>query len=254
MPIIRIPFRRIMEAPQFSDVREGFETWRKHVISMGFSKKLALEFDEEKSGFIPTSDWYEKYVFKGSRWRALPIISIAIGQGEVLTTPMQMANYAAILANRGYYYLPHVVKEIEESEISKVYKHKNYTTIDSINYTKIVDGMEDVFSWDANGTARFSSIPGIRVCGKTGTAENPHGADHSIFIAYAPRENPKIALAVYIENGKWGSAYAAPIASLLIEKYLTGEIQESRKRIENDMMNANLLYPNKLNYIPIAED
>lgn len=247
-------FRRIMEAPQYNDVRKAYDQWRKHVVSMGFSKKLAHEFGEEKSGFIPTSDYYEKYVFKGSRWRALPIISIAIGQGEILTTPMQMANYTAILANRGSYFLPHVVKEIENSKIARIYTTRNYTTIDSVNYTKIIDGMEDVFSWDENGTARFSSVPGIKICGKTGTAENPHGKDHSIFIAFAPRENPTIALAVYVENGVWGSRYAAPISSLLIEKYLNGEIQEGRKNIEEQMLKANLLYPDQPNYRPFDDN
>ncbi len=247
-------FRRIMEAPQYNDVRLAYDKWREHVVSMGFSKKLAHEFGEEKLGFIPTSDYYEKYVYKGSRWRALPIISIAIGQGEILTTPIQMANYAAILANRGFYYLPHVVKEIENSKIGRIYTTRNYTSIDSANYVKIIDGMEAVFSYEENGTARSARIPGIRMCGKTGTAENPHGEDHSIFIVFAPRENPKIALAVYIENGIWGSRYAAPISSLLVEKYLTGEIQEKRKAIEETMMNANLLYPDQPNYKPFENN
>lgn len=242
-------FRRILEAPQFGNVKTGYEKWREHVLSFGFSKKISLEFSQEVSGFIPDAEYYQRRVFPVSRWRALPLISLAIGQGEIQITPFQMANLAAIIANRGYYYLPHTVKKIEGENINEAFREKIYTSIDTSYYEMILDGMEQVLSYNHGGTAAGSNIPGIPYCGKTGTVQNPHGDDHSTFIAFAPRENPKIAIAVYIENGVWGSRNAAPIASLLIEKYLKGSIHESRKPIETRMLETNLLYPNKTDYI-----
>ena len=238
-----------MESPYLGGVKNGYEKWREHVISFGFSKKLSLELDEVLKGFVPSSDYYQRRVFPYSKWRALPLISLAIGQGEIQTTPLQMANYAAILANRGFYYKPHVVKKIADNEINAEFEERIYTSIDTVYFEKILDGMEDVLSYSKHGTAFNSYIPGIRMCGKTGTAENPHGPEHSTFIAFAPRENPTIAIAVYVENGKWGNLYAAPIASLIVEKYINGEIQERRKNLEAQMLNANLLYPEKPNFI-----
>jgi penicillin-binding protein 2 len=242
-------FRRILEAPHIGDVKLGYERWREHVVSFGFSKSLCPEFGEELKGFIPESEYYQRRVFPYSRWRALPLISLAIGQGEIQMTPMQMANYTAILANRGFYITPHVVKQVGDRPLDDQLLERHYTTIDTIHFEKILDGMENVMSFEHRGTASASAIPGIAFCGKTGTAENPHGADHSTFIAFAPRENPVIALAVYVENGKWGSTYAAPIASLLIEKYINGSIQKSRLRVEQNMLNANLLFPDQAGYI-----
>lgn len=242
-------FRRILEARHHEGgVKTGYEKWREYVVSFGFSDRVTAEFGEELKGFVPNSDYYQRRVFPYSRWRALPLISLAIGQGEILTTPMQMANYAAILANRGYYYQPHIVKEISNAEIDPAFREKKYTAIDTLNFEKIVDGMEYVLDYERGGTAYNSYIPGIRMCGKTGTAENPHGADHSTFIAFAPRENPQIAIAVYVENGKWGNLYASPIASLIVEKYLNKEIQPRRKALEEQMLKANLLYPDQDNY------
>lgn len=242
-------FRRILEAPHIGDVKLGYERWREHVVSFGFSKSLCPEFGEELKGFIPESEYYQRRVFPYSRWRALPLISLAIGQGEIQMTPMQMANYTAILANRGFYITPHVVKQVGDHPVDQQLLERHYTSIDTIHFEKILDGMENVMSFEHHGTASASAIPGIAFCGKTGTAENPHGADHSTFIAFAPRENPVIALAVYVENGKWGSTYAAPIASLLIEKYINGSIQKSRLRVEQNMLNANLLFPDQPGYI-----
>jgi penicillin-binding protein 2 len=241
-------FRDLLEAPQFKSVKKGYEAWREHAVSFGFGDRVSLEFDEESKGFIPTSEYYEKRVFKNSRWRALPIISLAIGQGEIQTTPIQMANYMAILANRGYYYPPHVVKEIENDEINPEFNQRHYTTVRSDEFEKILDGMEGVLT---GGTASNANIPGIRMCGKTGTAQNPSGPDHSTFVAFAPRNNPKIAIAVYVENGKWGNLYAAPIASLMIEKYINDSIQPSRQWLEKTMIETNLLYPDQPNFIKI---
>ncbi len=239
-------FRRVLDSRHFQNPKEGYDAWRKHTLSFGFGDKVSLEFNEEAKGFIPESDYYDKRTFKGGKWHSLSLVSLAIGQGEIQTTPLQMANYTAILANRGYYYPPHVVKEIEDSQINPEFKERKFTSVDDINFEYILDGMEGVVS---GGTASSSKIPGIVMCGKTGTAQNPHGADHSTFIAFAPRVNPKIAIAVYVENGQWGNLYAAPIASLMIEKYLTDTIQPSRQSLETRMIETNLLYPDLPNYI-----
>jgi penicillin-binding protein 2 len=240
-------FRDLLESSKFHGVRNGYEAWRNHVLSFGFGDKVSFEFDEESKGFIPTAEYYDKRVFsRDSRWHALSIISLAIGQGEIETTPIQMANYMAILANRGYYYPPHVVREIEDTPVNPIIKEKHYTTVRSEEFEKILDGMEGVVT---GGTGVLASVPGIRICGKTGTAQNPHGPDHSTFVAFAPRVNPVIAIAVYVENGKWGNLYAAPIAGLMIEKYINDSIQPSRKWLETRMLETNLLYPDLPNYI-----
>ena len=158
-------------------------------------------------------------------------------------TPLQLANYAATLANRGYYYIPHIVKKIQDENIPERFTERHYTDIDTTEFPKIIEGMEEVM--EPGGTASMSHIPGIKVCGKTGTAQNPHGADHSVFMAFAPADHPKIAISVYVENGVWGARYAAPIASLMIEKYLTDSISSGRKWLEKRMMETNLLEPKK---------
>lgn len=242
-------FRKVLENPLLGGVKNGYEKWRKYVLSFGFADKVNTEFDEELKGFIPSAEFYQQRAFPYSKWRALPLISLAIGQGEIQTTPIQMANYTAILANRGFYYSPHVVKEVSNSAIDNALKEKHYTLVDTTQFGKIIDGMENVLNYEYPGTASNAHVPGIRICGKTGTAENPSGPDHSTFIAFAPRDNPKIAIAVYVENGKWGNLYAAPIATLMIEKYINGEIQPSRKNAETLMLNTNLLYPEKPNFI-----
>jgi len=239
-------FRDVIDAPKYHGAKNGYEVWRKHVLSFGFGKKVSFEFDEETKGFIPESEYYQKKVFKNDRWRSLSIVSLAIGQGEIQTTPLQMANYTAILANRGYYYPPHVVKEVAGGKINLELKTKHSTTVDPSEFEKILDGMEGVMT---GGTANIALIPGIRMCGKTGTAQNPNGPDHSTFIAFAPRNNPKIAIVVYVENGKWGNLYAGPIASLMVEKYLNDSIQPSRKWLETSMLETNLLYPDLPNFI-----
>jgi penicillin-binding protein 2 len=242
-------FRNFLESRKFNNIKHGYEVWRKHMLSLGFGNRVTIDFEDENTGFVPPADYYQSRVFHSSRWRVLPIISLAIGQGEVQTTPIQMANYAAIIANRGFYYTPHVVKLIQDGEIPAALKQKKYTTIDTVHFHKVIDGMEGVMGQTMAGTARMSYIPGIDMCGKTGTAQNPHGADHSTFIAFAPKNNPKIAIAVYVENAQWGSSYAAPIASLIVEKYLNDSIQPGRKWLEENMLKANLIYPDKPNYI-----
>jgi penicillin-binding protein 2 len=244
-------FRRLLEMPRPGGVKAGYDKWRDHVLSFGFGNRVISGYGEELKGFIPTTEYFSKRKFNGSKWHAVSLISLAIGQGEIQTTPVQMANYAAILANHGFYYKPHLVRESEGVSLEPECLTRNYTTVDLNYFDIVVDGMEDAVK---NGTGARSAIPGITMCGKTGTAENPHGPDHSAFIAFAPRYNPKIAIAVYVENARWGATYAAPIASLMVEKYLNDSIMPSRKQIEKSMMETNLLYPELPNYVKIYQD
>jgi len=220
-------FRKIMENPAYENTEEAFNHWRDHIMSFGFGEKLGSDFTNELKGNIPTAEYYDRYYTKG-HWNFLTIISMAIGQGELLITPLQMANMTATIANRGWYYIPHLAKDIEGNQgIDPKYLEKHMTTIDSAYYSPIVEGMALAVNGGPGSTARIARIPEITVCGKTGTAQNPHGEDHSIFIAFAPKENPRIALAVYVENEGFGGTWAAPIASLMIEKYLTGEVKRT---------------------------
>ena len=223
-------------------VAEGVNIWKKHLLSFGLGNYLGYDLPVGKKGFIPDASYYD-YWYKKGGWKSATIVSNAIGQGEILTTPIQMANFTATIANRGFYIKPHFLKSVSNGTF-KTINEKKITTIDSIHFETVIDGMYQVVE---RGTARVARIPGIEVCGKTGTVENfvkiegvkTQLTDHSMFIAFAPKDNPKIALAVLVENGYWGARWAAPIASLLIENYLTGEVK--RKWLENRMLNGNLL-------------
>jgi len=232
-------FRRVIEDKKFNSQREAFENWRKHVVSFGFGQKLNTDFLNELNGYVPSTDYYDRYYGKNG-WKSLTIISLAIGQGELGITPLQMANMTAIVANRGHYYIPHIVKKIENDEFSidPRFKEKYYTTIDTSLFETAVKGMELAVNGGTGSTARIAKLPDITVCGKTGTAENPHGEDHSIFIAFAPKDEPAIAISVYVENAGYGSTWAAPIASLMIEKYLTDTV--SRGWLENRILHADI--------------
>ncbi|MFO7655967.1 MAG: penicillin-binding transpeptidase domain-containing protein [Bacteroidales bacterium] len=235
-------FRRIIEDPKYGNVTEAYNNWRRHVMSFNLGSKLNSDFTNELRGFIAPSTYYDKYYGKNG-WKALTIISLAIGQGEILNTPLQMANMTAIIANRGYYHIPHSVKQIQgESSIDDRFREKHFTTIDTANFGPVIEGMYLAVNGGAGSTAYWARLPDVTICGKTGTAENPHGEDHSIFIAFAPKENPKIAIAVYVENAGFGSSYAAPVASLLIEKYLNDTI--TRPWMEKRLLETNLLYKN----------
>lgn len=232
-------YKRIIDNPEYEKVEDAYNSWRGEVTSFGFGKPLGIDLPSEKGGFIPRSTYYDRYYGK-NYWKAHTIISNAIGQGEILTTPIQMANLAAVIANKGYYITPHVVKDIEKVDTAnRAYSLKHIVAIDSGYFKYIVEGMElSVNAEDApTPTARINNIT---LCGKTGTAENPHGTDHSAFIAFAPKENPQIAIAVYVEYGKWGARYAAPIASLIAEKYLTDTITGANRRwIESRMLTGS---------------
>lgn len=220
----------------FIDARLGLETWRGYVERFGFGGKLGIDLPNEKKGIIPSLENYDRQHGE-NRWTYSNIYSISIGQGELDVTPIQMANLAATIANKGYYYRPHLVKGIGgKMEALPRFQEKISTGIDSIHFAPVIEGMSQA----VYGTAQRAVIPGIELCGKTGTAENPHGPDHSVFIAFAPRDNPKIAISVYVENSGWGGRAAASTASLLIEKYLTGEVK--RKNIENYVLKGKFLY------------
>ncbi len=217
---------------------EGFEIWRNHVLSFGLGTKFNTDLPVEYAGHVPTKAFYNKY-YGEHRWKSLTIISMAIGQGELGTTPLQLANMTAALANRGYYYPPHLVKAIDGEPIENRFTEKHETTIDRKYFDPVIDGMAMVF--ELGGTGYRSRLDSIIMCGKTGTAQNPHGEDHSIFICFAPKDNPKIALAVFVENAGGGSKYAAPIASLMVEKYLTDTV--TRPHLEQPILDANLINP-----------
>lgn len=220
-------FRRILENPDFEDTEEAFNKWREHVVSFGFGSKLGSDVPNELAGNIPTVAYYDRYYSSG-HWNFLTVISLAIGQGELLITPLQMANMTATIANKGYYVTPHLAKDIEgEAAIEPALTETHFTTIDSSCFAPIIDGMELAVNGEEGSTARIARMSDIVICGKTGTAENPHGADHSIFIAFAPKDDPVIAIAAYVENKGFGSTYAAPIASLMIEKYISGEVKRA---------------------------
>ena len=233
-------FRNIIENKKYASVSEAFDNWREMVMSFGFGRKLGSDFPAELGGTLPTSKTYDK-VYGKNRWRAHSIISLSIGQGEIGATPLHLANLAATIANRGYYYIPHLVKDSPDTTIHQRFKERNYTMVDTSHFHKVIQGMYQAVNSPAGagGTARQAHVEGLDICGKTGTAQNPHGKDHAVFICFAPRENPKIAVAAYIENAGFGGTWAAPIASLMIEKYLTGEI--TRPDLEKRMKEADLL-------------
>lgn len=217
--------KSILQDVKFSNTASSYDNWRNHLLSFGLTEPLGIELTNELNGNIPGSVYFDR-IYGNGHWNYLTVRSLAIGQGELLFTPIQMANLTATIANRGFYITPHLIKEIEGADgIDTRYTEKNYATVDPDNFLPIVDGMDLVVNGGAGSTARNAKVEGITVCGKTGTAENPHGNDHSIFIAFAPKENPQIAIAVYVENQGFGTTYAAPIASLMIEKYLTGEVK-----------------------------
>ncbi|MCR9154655.1 MAG: penicillin-binding protein 2 [Bacteroidetes bacterium] len=226
-------FKGIIE--KYPSAQEGMDVWSNHVKSFNIGRYLNNDLPTGRKGLAPTADYYDN-AFGYTGWKAVSTISLGIGQGELLLTPIQMANMTAAIANRGYYYTPHIVKAIGGKDIEDPnFTEPKYTTIDSIHFPIVIEGMFDVFE---NGTARGSRLESITMCGKTGTAENPHGQDHSIFVAFAPKDDPKIAISIIVENGYWGSRWAAPIASLMIERYINGEI--SREALEQRMLDGDL--------------
>ena len=235
-------FRNVLENPAYGSTQEAFDKWREYVLSFGFGHKLGSDFPSELGGNIPTSKYYNRVYGKGA-WKFQTVISLSIGQGEIGVTPLQIANLAATMANRGYYYIPHLVKDSENVQIDPKYHERHYTMVDTSYFAKAVQGMWMAVNGGgrAGGTAFGAAIPGLDVCGKTGTAQNPHGKDNSVFICFAPKDNPKIAVAAYLENAGFGATWACPIASLMIEKYLTGTVRPERLPVEKRMKETVLI-------------
>jgi penicillin-binding protein 2 len=231
-------YKQTLEDPDFSTVEEAYSNWRQHLVSFGFAQPLGIDLPYEKGGFIPKSTYFDRYYGAG-RWKALTVISMAIGQGEVLTTPLQIANLVAVISNKGYYYTPHVLKKIKGVDtLDRKYTTPHYTGIDTSYFNLVIEGMN--LSVNAGGTSTIARHTTIVICGKTGTAQNAQGKEHSVFMAFAPKDDPKIAISVYVEHGEWGASYAAPIASLMIEKYLTDSIASNRLWLESRMLSGNL--------------
>lgn len=214
-----------------------FEKWKNYLVEMGYGYRLGVDLPSESRGFLPNSEYYSKS-FRGANWSGNSIISVAIGQGEVLATPLQIANLCATIANRGFFYTPHIVKDVFDTVIDSKFKDKRAPKINKEYYEDIAEGMRMAV---IGGTCRGANLPGIEVCGKTGTAQNPHGKDHSAFMGFAPYRNPKIAIAVYVENAGFGATFGVPIGSLMMEKYLNGEISPARKGLEERMLNSNTI-------------
>ena len=231
-------FQKIINNKNTSEL--GLNNWHSHLYSFGLNQKFDNYFENNKSGFFPGTDYYNKLYGK-RRWGASTFISLGIGQDALLMTPLQMANLAAIIGNKGYYKTPHIIKNPNnaKSNLKNINTNKQYCTIDSQYFAPVIYGMQTAIE-GKYGTAKLAKIDNITVCGKTGTAQIPHGEDHSIFIAFAPKKNPQIAIAVYVENGGWGSDIAAPIGSLCIEKYLQKDIY--RKKMESDIINKSINY------------
>ena len=234
--------RNILENRKYGSQAEALDKWHDYVSSFGFGHKLGSDFPAELGGTIPTSNYYNKIYGKGG-WKFTTVISISIGQGEIGVTPLQIANMCATVANRGYYYIPHIVKDSDSLRIDDKFRERQYTMVDTTNFKKVIKGMWKAVNsgFGSGGTASIAAVEGLDICGKTGTAQNPRGADNSVFICFAPMDNPKIAVAAYVENAGFGATWSAPIASLLVEKYLTGQISDKRKPLEERMLNGDLM-------------
>ena len=229
-------FRSIIDNKKYKAARDGFIVWRSYLKSFGIGEKLESDLPNVGRGNVPTPEYYDK-LHGSKRWNSFSIISLAIGQGELAITPFQMANIAATIANRGYYIAPHILRALgtKNNHLSK-FKNKNLTKVEKKNFDIIVEAMYRVVE---NGTARIAKIDSIEVCGKTGTVQNTQGMNHSSFIAFAPRNNPKIAISVFVENSGYGATWAAPIASLMIERYLKGKVK--RLELEERMISGQII-------------
>lgn len=231
---------RMLENQKYSSIDKAMTVWKDHMVSMGFGYKLGVDLSGEKRGLIPNAKFYDK-IYGHGHWRGLTVIHTAIGQGEVLLTPIQMANFAATIGNRGHFITPHIVKKIQGELLDSLYRFPRRTNIDPRYYEYIVQGMRGAVVGTAyGGTCRAANLPDIEVCGKTGTAQN-RGKDHSIFMGFAPMNKPKIAISVYVENGGFGATWAVPIGALLIEKYLKGAVAPERAYKIDEISNTNLI-------------
>ncbi len=233
--------RNIIDNPtNGGSVREGYNRWAEYVRSFGFGRRLGSDFTDEYPGNVYDASYYEKLY--RNRWNSLTVISLAIGQGELGCSPLQLANLAATIANRGHYYIPHVIKSIEGVEMDPKFSEPHRTDVDPEHFESVIEGMYMAAN-NVGGTVRdMGMVPGLEICGKTGTAQNPHGRDHSVFMGFAPRNDPKIAIYVYIENGGFGASAAVPIGSLIMEQYLRDTV--SRPWLVDYVKNMPISYPN----------
>lgn len=225
---------------KYGCVQNAMNRWRDYMVSMGFGYRLGIDLPGEKRGLIPNADFYDDAYRKS--WNGLTIISISIGQGEVNATPLQIANLGATIANRGYYYVPHVVKKIEGEALDTTYTRRHYTMAGRGAYETVVEGMRGAV---IKGTCRSANRPDYEVCGKTGTAQN-RGHDHSVFMGFAPKDNPKIAIAVYVENGGWGADYGVPLGSLMMEQYINGKLSEESERKAEEFQQRRIAYDTRI--------
>ena len=230
---------RMIGADKYGSSQAALTRWKDHMVAMGFGYRLGIDLPGEARGFIPNEGTYNKVY--GKSWNGLTIISISIGQGEVTLTPLQIANLGATIANRGHYIVPHVVKEVQGEELDSLYRFPKRTMVDRVHYETVVQGMREAV---LNGTCRAANLPDIEVCGKTGTAQN-RGKDHSAFMGFAPMNDPKIAVAVYVENGGFGAVYGVPIGALIMEKYLTGTLSETSEQKAKDIQQRVIYYGNQ---------
>ena len=221
---------------KYGSVQNAMNTWRDYMVSMGFGYRLGIDLPGERRGLIPNAEFYDRAYH--SSWNGLTIISISIGQGEVNATPLQIANLAATIANRGYYYVPHVVRKVQAEPLDTVFTNKHYSKASQKAYEYVVQGMR---SSVLGGTCHALGRYPFEVCGKTGTAQN-RGHDHSVFMGFAPMNNPKIAVAVYVENGGWGADYGVPLGGLIMEQYLNGKLSEASEKKATEFQNKYISY------------
>lgn len=229
-------YRMFSNRTKYTSVQEAMTRWKDYLVSMGYGYRLGIDLPGERRGMIPNADYYDKAYNK--RWNGLTVISISIGQGEVTATPLQIANLAATIANRGYYYIPHVVREVQGAQIDTTYRRRHYTMVSPSNYNYVVAGMRQAV---LNGTCRGANLPDIEVCGKTGTAEN-RGHDHSAFMGFAPMDHPRIAVAVYVEEGGFGAEFGVPLGSLIIEQYLHGKLSPASEEKATKFQTRHIRY------------
>lgn len=220
---------------KYPTVQDAMTRWKDHLVAMGYGYRLGIDLPGEQRGMIPNADYYDKYL---KRWNALSVISISIGQGEVTATPLQIANLCATIANRGHYYVPHVAHSIQGEQIDTLYRRPRSTMVDPKWYPIIVDGMRKAVT---SGTCTGANLPGYEVCGKTGTAQN-RGVDHSAFMGFAPMFNPRIAVAVYVENGGFGAHFGVPLGALIMEQYLNGKLSPASEQKAETFQNKHISY------------
>jgi penicillin-binding protein 2 len=223
---------------KYGSPQNAITVWKDHMVSQGFGYRLGVDMPSEARGFIPNAQFYDKPYNK--RWSGLTVISISIGQGEITATPLQIANLATTIANRGHFITPHIVKEIQDNQLDSLYRVTRYPTIERRHYETLVRGMRAAVT---GGTCRIAEaiFPGGQICGKTGTAQN-RGHDHSVFMGFAPMDKPKIAIAVYVENGGFGAVYGVPIGALMIEQYLNGKLSEASEAKAEEYSNRYIIY------------